>query len=328
MNEEEKEVINEFKIDSKNNKGSAASLMQENINNEMGLKQEDSEVVITTNQFNKILEGIFIKIAEHLMTYKKTARTHFKEIIYSHELNNEVYEAIPLQYLLDDLEKINLKIDTIGIHCLYEKLKYSDDYESIDVAKLVEELENYGIFENNYANQNALISNRKEENSEEIFCTIGNFLNEKKIKLTDLFKNKIGVSEEGEMIIYIEDFEAILFENSLIKNKNLSKIFLNEIILEEDILSVSIPKLKQKIDSLLKKNEYNKEVTKKNSGKVNIDNKSIEENLKLPIKTTDSKRTNKTQIKENKEVIILFNINRLVFLMTFLKQIQSYSMKH
>jgi len=84
------------------------------ISHEFGIEQKDSEIIITANQFNKILEGIFIKIAEHLITIKKTTHTHFNQIIYSHELNNEVYEAIPLQYLLDNLEKINIKLDTIG----------------------------------------------------------------------------------------------------------------------------------------------------------------------------------------------------------------------
>jgi hypothetical protein len=215
------------------NKGSVASLSIENKDNvnEAALKHEDSEVVITTNQFNKIIEGIFMKIAEHLLTNKHTARRHFKDIIYSHELNNEVYEAIPLQYLLDDLEKINIKIDTIGIHCLYEKLKYSDEFESIDVGKLVEELENYGIFENSLTNNNASISNRRE-NVEEFFENLTSFLNEKGLQVSEFLQNSIGISEEGEMLIKVKDFEEILAENNLIKTKNLSKHLIKDVVKE------------------------------------------------------------------------------------------------
>ena len=336
MYEEEKEMNNEFKNDSKdNNKDSAITLINENVNknNEMELKHEDSEVVITTNQFNKILEGIFMKIADHLITNKKTARNHFKEIIYSHELNNEVFEAIPLQYLLDDLEKINLKIDTIGIHCLYEKLKYSDDYESIDVAKLVEELENYGIFENNLANQNMPNSNRKEENPDEFYSNLGNFLNENKIKLNDLFKNKISVSEDGQMIIIFEDFEGILIENSIIKSKFFSKSFLKDIVVRDDEFSyVSLEKLKQKLEGLINKNELEsmKEVTKKRSDKMNKNeaNQVVDDNAKLPMKTLDSKRTDKTQNKENREVKYNNKNRRLVFLTIFQKLTLNYLTKH
>ena len=294
---------NKFEDKETNNKGSGIDLNMDNNNNEVGLKNEDSEVVITTNQFNKIIEGIFMKIAEHLLTNKSTARGHFKDIIYSHELNNEVYEAIPLQYLLDDLEKINIKIDTIGIHCLYEKLKYSDDFESIDVAKLVEELENYGIFENNNSTSNHNNSNR--ENAEELYKNLSNFLKDKGTQIIDFLKSHIGVSEEGEMLIKIKDFEEILNENNILKGKHSIKMMLKE-LKTEDNNYIIIDKLKLKLDSYTNKETEEKPNVKDNnkvkSRPINqTEDLNKKEKTNTENKTDESKKSAKEK-KENKEV--------------------------
>ena len=265
------------------------------------MKNDDSEVVITTNQFNKILEGIFIKIAEHLLTNKKTSRSHFNHIIYSHELNNEVYEAIPLQYLLDDLEKINIKLDTIGIHCLYEKLKYSDDYESVDVGKLVEELENFGIFElGTLPNKDVNPSQLKEE-SDEFYTNLGNFLKEKNLKLVDFLKEKIGVAEDGEMLISVDDLENVLFENNIMKNKILLKSILKNLVkTAEDGDYYSVSNLKSMLETCFKKNKKNPKTIEKHDTEPKKENndKSIHEH----IKSKEKEKEHKEEIKENKDV--------------------------
>ena len=264
----------------------------------MNAKNEDSEVVITTNQFNKILEGIFIKIAENLLINKKTSRSHFNHIIYSHELNNEVYEAIPLQYLLDDLEKINIKLDTIGIHCLYEKLKYSDDYESVDVGKLVEELENFGIFElGTLPNKDATPGQLKED-TDDFYMNLGNFLKEKNMKLVDFLKEKIGIAEDGEMLISVDDLEIILSENSIMKNKILLKNILKNLVkTAEDGDYYSVTNLKTMLETCFKKNK--KKTKEKNDTEPKKENSK--KNIQEPKKTQENEKE-KVEIKENKEV--------------------------
>jgi hypothetical protein len=308
MFEEEKVSSNEnnkFEDKETNNKGSGIDLNLENNNNEVGLKNEDSEVVITTNQFNKIIEGIFMKIAEHLLTNKSTARGHFKDIIYSHELNNEIYEAIPLQYLLDDLEKINIKIDTIGIHCLYEKLKYSDDFESIDVAKLVEELENYGIFENNNLTSNNNNSNR--DNPEELYRNLSNFLREKEMQIVDLLRSHIGISKKGGKLIKIKDFEEILNENNILKKgKNSFKMIFKEIIKKKDNSYINVDKLILKLKNYMnKESEVNQNFEEdnyvKNKQEIQSNELNKNENTNRENKSNESRKSAKEK-KENKEV--------------------------
>lgn len=301
---------NKFDEKDTNNKGSGIDLNMENNNNEVGLKNEDSEVVITTNQFNKIIEGIFMKIAEHLLTSKSTARTHFKDIIYSHEFNNEVYEAIPLQYLLDNLEKINIKIDTIGIHCLYEKLKYSDDFESIDVAKLVEELENYGIFEKNNSTSNQNISN--PENVDDFIHNLANFLKDKELQLVDLLKSHMGVKMDGEMLtkkmlIKIKDLEEIMYENNILKGKNSFKMLMKEFFASENNNYISVSKLMLKLENIMNKGNEEEQNLKENSKFKNRTENQPENPNNIDKnntnKTNESKKSVKDR-KENKEVYI------------------------
>lgn len=326
----ENKIVEPIEVD--NNKGSAASL---NIDKQEGaepaLKNEDSEVVITTNQFNKIIESIFMKIAEYLLTNKQTARSHFKDIIYSHELNNEVYEAIPLKYLMDELEKIDIKIDTIGIHCLYEKLKYSDEFESIDVGKLVEELENYGIFENTITQNNPIPSARLE-NAEDLYQDLNSYLLEKKLQVAELFKDHIGISENGEMLIKVKDFEDSLTEKNITRGKTLSKYIIREITKEDDNNYIDVTKLKLKLSSLQSsepiKNEQviNNNVVEKQE-EIIPDKAGEVSNDKIQLPQEKSKHSKKSKDKkENNEVIFL--LHRLTFQMKFLKQIQNYSMKH
>ena len=73
-----------------------------------------------------------------------------------------------------------------------------------------------------------------------------------------------------------------------------------------------------------------KEVTKKRSDKMNKNeaNQVVDDNAKLPMKTLDSKRTDKTQNKENREVKYNNKNRRLVFLTIFLKLTLNYLTKH
>jgi len=174
-------------------------------------------------------------------------------------------------------------------------LKYSDDYESIDVAKLVEELENYGIFENNtYTNQNVLNTNRKEENFEEFSAALTSCLKTKNMKINEFFKDKIGVSEEGEMLILLEDFQHICFENSITKNRTLAKNILKEICKDNENNYVSISKL-SKFDIIIadNKNEHSKNTTKEH---IIVQDQNV---ASKPVKTSESKAKEKEKKQYN-----------------------------
>jgi hypothetical protein len=77
-------------------------------------------------------------------------REFFKDFISTHTIpTGEKYDAITLKDFIQILQQIGINLDTIDIYCIFSKLKYSDDYETIDVSKLLEEMLNYGLFDDN-----------------------------------------------------------------------------------------------------------------------------------------------------------------------------------
>jgi hypothetical protein len=111
-------------------------------------EEDDEEVVLTMKEFDQKVDRMISKLADVLLENKSTVRSFFKSVIAIHSVNREeTYEAIPLVELINAVRDRGLSVDTIDIYCIYTKLKYSDEFEMIDVNKLVEEMLNYGIFE-------------------------------------------------------------------------------------------------------------------------------------------------------------------------------------
>ena len=111
-------------------------------------EEDDEEVVLTMKEFDQKVDRILSKLADILLQNKSTVRNFFKSVMAIHSVNREeTYEAIPLVELINSIKDRGLTVDTIDIYCIYTKLKYSDEFEMIDVNKLIEEMLNYGIFE-------------------------------------------------------------------------------------------------------------------------------------------------------------------------------------
>lgn len=111
-------------------------------------EEDDEEVVLTMKEFDQKVDRILSKLADILLQNKSTVRNFFKSVMAIHSVNrDETYEAIPLVELINSVKDKGLTVDTIDIYCIYTKLKYSDEFEMIDVNKLIEEMLNYGIFE-------------------------------------------------------------------------------------------------------------------------------------------------------------------------------------
>jgi len=111
-------------------------------------EEDDEEVVLTMKEFDQKVDRILSKLADILLQNKSTVRNFFKSVMAIHSVNREeTYEVIPLVELINIVKDRGLTVDTIDIYCIYTKLKYSDEFEMIDVNKLIEEMLNYGIFE-------------------------------------------------------------------------------------------------------------------------------------------------------------------------------------
>jgi len=142
-------------------------IRKENMEEQEDPEEEEEEVVITIEQFNERVDKILSKLAEFLLSNKKTVKEFFCNYISIHNVTTyDYYDAIPLKDFIQVLQNIGIRLDTIDIYCIFTKLKYNDDFETIDVSKLLDEMLNYGIFEDNFKGFCNPILENQEENKE------------------------------------------------------------------------------------------------------------------------------------------------------------------
>ena len=128
-------------------KGDASSAMHNgkfNINGTKG-EEEESEVAISTEEFKEKIKNIYKSFADCLNKQKTSIRELFQNDIYVHKIkeSNDEYEAINLQKVCELLSSLDILNDTVDIYCLFSDLKYSEDYETIDVVKFEKRIERY-----------------------------------------------------------------------------------------------------------------------------------------------------------------------------------------
>lgn len=225
-------------------------------------ESNNQELTINTNDFNQKIEMILGKLSDFLQNNKKTVKLYFKDIIYIHEVSkDENYEAIPLQNLLMALDEIGIKIDTIGMYCLFAKLKFNDEYESIDANLLAKEMEKFGIKETNGNNE---IKEENEITIEYFFSNLGNFLIEKKMKIIDFLKGKSSsctIENQIYDVVKLNVFIETMKENNIISNLNVPKKILR-LFCDETYEYVILKSLKSKLELFFKKSKKNKKDVK------------------------------------------------------------------
>jgi hypothetical protein len=165
-----KNILNQAIINSTDRKKmeeNQINLQKNNNENQQENEEEEEEVVITIEQFNERVDKILSKLAEYLLSNKKTVKEFFYNYISIHNVTTyDNYDAITLKDFIQILQNIGVTHDTIDIYCIFTKLKYNDDYETIDVSKLLDEMLNYGIFEDNFKGFCNPILENQEENKE------------------------------------------------------------------------------------------------------------------------------------------------------------------
>jgi len=238
------------------------------ITEQSSIHEDEEEIHIKSEDFHRIFNGIMKKLADFLLFNHTNIRTFFKNIIYTHELSEkESYEAINLQIFLKELKKVDVNVETIAMYCLFEKLKFSEQVESIDVKKLVDEVKLYGVSEN---------KNEDNSRNEEFFYKIGKFLKEKNLKLIDFLEAKIvkvDIGNEKKDCISVHSLTQTLIQNDIVSDPdilgNILKLFVTD-----DHEHVLIEKFKSSLEYYYKKAMKNKdkydkkEVSNKN---INID---------------------------------------------------------
>jgi len=186
--------------------------------------EEEEEVVITFEQFNERVDRILSKLAEYLLSNKKTVKEFFCNNISIHNVTAyDYYDAITLRDFVQILQNIGVSLDTIDTYCIFTKLKHNDDYETIDVSKLLDEMLNYGIFEDNFKGFCNPILENHEENKEITETSIQN----KKENSNNFKENSNSLKHSNnnmELISINQDLqnELLISLNNHLKMKNMT----------------------------------------------------------------------------------------------------------
>lgn len=117
-------------------------------NNPFFHSEEDSEIVLTTDQFNDKIKRVIRSISIHI----NKNNTHVKELFQNYIIKPETIDpslkdykddALYLKDFINALKKVNIDLDTIDIYCLYTKFKFIDDFEAINLNQLEQDVNSY-----------------------------------------------------------------------------------------------------------------------------------------------------------------------------------------
>ena len=253
------------------------------ISDESSIQEDEDEIQIKSEDFHRIYNGVMKKIVDFLLYNRTNIRSFFKTIIYNHKLSDSlIVEAIKMQYFLRELKKVDINVDTIAMYCLFEKLKFSDHIESIDVKKLIEESKIFGLIENN---------TKYDDNQyiEEFFFCIGKFLKEKNLKLLEFLDGKatkVDIDKEKKDCISNLDFTQLLIDNNIITDFNLIQNIFKSFTADNEL--IIIEKFKSSLEYYYKKANKNKdkyeikEISQK-QGNINPQNSNNIQNSELKL---------------------------------------------
>jgi len=152
--------------------------------NEEANSDEESEIVITSEQFRLKLKTIFTKLNDYLKKNKLPIREFLKGYIFRPTFEDPPIEcnedAIFLNSFVELLKTVNINMDTIDMYCVYTRLKIVDNSEAISVNYLEYELKNIedgnAIGEANTSSNNFMMSN--DTNSKSVDVKMDEGINE------------------------------------------------------------------------------------------------------------------------------------------------------
>ncbi len=230
------------------------------------IDNEDSNVVISQDTFEKRSENILTKMAEFFFFGKNRAfknqsteqiiRNHYKGNISTHNISDEEeYEAIPLNYFIKDLsEVIRVKVETIDIYCIFTRLKYSEDYETVDLKKVITELRQFNTEDENLnldinppkggdkgSHLKMGLNTEEDDKEDNLFTNLNRLLREKGISF-DIFIadfDKFIKIENDFYVMAYRDFISLMYNNEIITTKSLSQKTMSLISDSPDIINIS-----------------------------------------------------------------------------------------
>lgn len=130
------------------------------------LSVASSQIIMNAQEYQRKSESILAKIGGHLYSINTTTRKFFADTFVLKE-KNSFYNAMYLKLFLKVLHnELKLNLDATDSLCIFNRLKNNNNVyniEVIDIDKLVEEMENYGIYEKIEENEVEPLNNPNEE---------------------------------------------------------------------------------------------------------------------------------------------------------------------
>lgn len=292
INSDDYEIEEDSKIDKElnsdviesNSKSEQDTDNKIHINTDRDKGNDCDEVTLTVEQFNEKVDKVLSKIAEYLIKEKLNVFNYFTlnvTIIKQNE-NNQI---IDLKDFLSKIQNMQIEISELEIYCIFTKLKVNnDEIEAIDLIKLKEEMQNYGIFDDLSSKslvgfyellEAFYLANNKGESIDEFYNSV--------------LKEEI-ITVQNRNIIKYSNFLNIIKKNKIIANDyKMSDKSINEIcnveVEEETEPYLDIKQIEKNINSLNK----NKENIPKNNNinqQLEIENK--EDDKKFQEQDSDS----------------------------------------
>jgi len=267
------------------------------------IEEEEEEIddskFINSGEFEKKIEEIFGKLANYLDKNKMSIPMIFKDKIVKEEAYlGEKVNAISLQDFINELTKMGIQIDKIGLFCLFAILKINDQTEAVSYDKLNEILKNFGVIQ-------------KENNIiDEFFMKLGKFLVDNNMKLMDLLKDYVvSTTIKGENLeaIKLHDFIKILLEKNIIRTSNIDNVILN-LFCNENNEFVIFPQLKANLEYFYNKSQKKSQGSKESKSNQSKKQNKLDDNILNDIPNVDSKIFNETLNEEkeakNKDILI------------------------
>lgn len=126
---------------------------RENVNLEDD--QEQSEIIITAEQFTEKVNKFFYLLDDYLKKSNKTIRELFKGKIFKikdvetgEEFKQCEDEAVELKTFLTIIRDCGILLGNLDVYCIFTKLKIVDDYEAISFTILEEDLKSFSTLNN------------------------------------------------------------------------------------------------------------------------------------------------------------------------------------
>ena len=194
---------------------------------------EEDEIVISNEEYNKKVTVVLMKLADILKERNSTVYKFFGEHLKIDEsIDNGKVDYIMLTDFINILASIGIEMDEVETYCVYNKLKFVENYDAVNIGTLSVLLESFGVFEytTSISQNMGEIDVIKKIPDDRVLFKLLNYFDEQN-------KDVDGFFESGGRqidLVPLDEFVKMLRELKLTKSEALSNRIVNLIVEREE----------------------------------------------------------------------------------------------